>query len=428
MLVELSDQYRGQTFTRQAVALDTRAYALGRDAQDPEFMALAQCEAAYAETTSGVTEGASQRLAEAQQLIAQLQTPSVILQVHCRRAEAELAVRTGNPAAAEQILEGARRLLEEKGQTYRLAYTSVLNDLGGVYNDTARLSEALAMTKLIGATHEKYGRGGTGARVIALQNESVVLSNMGEFRASLTVAEDVRNRRHAIEGDASEPLSMTVNAASLLVRLGRAQDGVDLARAASVRARSVGNSRWLIFALRAACLGYLQLGQMPEAESALQEMTTALGNGATTMDPRNRGLSDTLRGLLELRRGDPATALKSANAALAAIGAEAKGKVLDAHASFKLAASAALALGRSVEAENFAREELHLTEAVARGPDTSADVGEALLLLAKAEIAQGRIAEAQPLLERAARCLTNGLGADHALTREALTLATPNKV
>jgi hypothetical protein len=40
MLVELSDQYRGQTFTRQAVALDNRAYALGRDAQDPELMAL----------------------------------------------------------------------------------------------------------------------------------------------------------------------------------------------------------------------------------------------------------------------------------------------------------------------------------------------------------------------------------------------------
>ncbi|MEO7207695.1 MAG: hypothetical protein ABI356_13570 [Steroidobacteraceae bacterium] len=36
MLVELSDQYRGQDFTRQAVALDTKAYALGRDAQDPE--------------------------------------------------------------------------------------------------------------------------------------------------------------------------------------------------------------------------------------------------------------------------------------------------------------------------------------------------------------------------------------------------------
>jgi eukaryotic-like serine/threonine-protein kinase len=424
MLVELSDQYRGQTFTRQAVALDTRAYALGRDAQDPELMALAQCEAAYAETSAGVTESAAQRLAEAKQLIAQLQTPSVILQVHCRRADAELAVRTGNTAAAEQILGGARRLLEESGETYRLAYTSVLNDLGGVYNDTARLSEALAMAKLIGATHEKYGRGGTGARVIALQNEGAVLFNMGEVRASFTVAEDVRNRRRAIEGDASEPLSMTVNAASLLVRLGRTQEGVDLARSAIVRARSAGNSRWLIFALRTACMGYVDLGQMPEAESALQEMTTALGNGGSTMDPRYRGLSDTLRGHLQLGRGDPAAALNSANAALAAIGAVAKGKELED--SFELASNAALALGRSVDAENFAREELRLAEAVARGPDSSADVGEALLLLAKAEIAQGRTAEAQPLLDRAVRCLTNGLSADHTLTHEALGLATHN--
>jgi serine/threonine protein kinase len=427
MLVELSDQYRGQTFTRQAVALDIRAYALGREAQDPELMALAQCEAAYAESSSGLTESVSQRLAEAKQLIVQLDSPSVVLQVHCSRADAELAIRTGNTAAAEQILKGARRLLEESGQTYRLAYTSVLNDLGGVYNDTARLSEALDMANLIGATHEKYGRGGTGARVIALQNESAVLFNMGEFRASFVVAEDVRNRRFAIEGEAPEPLSMTVNAASLLVRLGKLQEGVDLAHTASVRARSAGNSRWLILALRTACTGYEQLGQLPEAESALQEMTTAMGNGDSTMDPRYRGLSDTLRGLLELRRGDPAAALNSANAALTAIGAEAKGKVLEAHESFDLAANAALALGRSVDAEGFAREELHLSEAVARGPDTSANVGKALLLLAKAEIAQGRAAEAQPLLERAVRCLTNGLGADHTLTREAQALVTHNK-
>jgi serine/threonine protein kinase len=426
MLVELSDQYRGQTFTRQAVALDTRAYALGRAAQDPELMALAQCEAAYAETTAGVTDNASQRLAEARQLIAQLDTPSVVLQVHCRRAGAKLAVRTGNTAAAEQILEGARRLLEESGQTYRLAYTSVLNDLGGVYNESARLSEALAMTKLIGATHEKYGRGGTGARVIALQNESVVLFNMGEFRASFTVAEDVRNRRLAIEGDTSEPLSMTVNTASLLIRLGRSQEGIDLARAAGARARSAGNSRWLILALRAACMGYVQLGQMPEAESALQEVTTALGSGST-LDPRYQGLSDALRGLLELRRGDPAAALQSAIASLAAMAGGANGKHLDEHLSLNLAARAALALGRSADGEHFARRSLGLAEAVARGTDTSADVGEALLLLAEAEMAQGRVAEAQPLLERAARCFTNGLGANHAMTREALALATHDK-
>ncbi len=295
-------------------------------------------------------------------------------------------------------------MLEDSGQTYRLAYTSVLNDLGGVYNDTARLSEALAMAQLIGATHEKYGRGGTGARLMALQNESAVLFNMGEFRASYAVSEDVRARRLAIEGDTSEPLSMTVNAASLLVRLGRSQEGIDLARAASVRARSAGNSRWLIFALRTACMGYVDLGQMPEAESALQEMTSALGNGQSAMDPRYRGLSDTQRGLLELRRGDGAAALNSATAALAAIGAPEKGKGREARASLLLAAGATLALNRSAEAERFAQQALSIAEAAARGPDTSADVGEALLLLAKAEIG-ARPEFGSPARARASRAL-----------------------
>jgi eukaryotic-like serine/threonine-protein kinase len=423
MLVQLSHQYRGQTFTRQAVALDTRAYELGKGAQDPELMALAQCAAADTEASAGIVTNAPQRLAEAKQLIAHLDAPSVALQVDCRRAEAELAVKQGKMAAGEQILEGARRLLEQSGQTYRAAYTSVLSELGGIYNETRRFGQALAMTKLIGATHEQYGRGGTTGRVMALQNEAVVLFNMGEIRGSMGAIEDVRKRRLAIQGDSSEPLSMTGTYADRLIRLGRVQEGLDMARTASTRARSSGNTLWLVFALRTVCIAYIDLGQLPEAESTIQETATALGNGAT-MDQHFLGLLERLRGLLELQHGDPAAALQSANASLAAMAGGVNGKPLDERLSLNLAAGAALALGRSADAEHFAHQALDIAQAVARGPDTSADVGEALLLLAKADMAQGRIAEAQPLLERAARCLTNGLGADHALTREALTLAT----
>jgi serine/threonine-protein kinase len=426
MLVELSDEYRGQTLTRQAVALDARAYTLGRDAQDPELMALAQCEAAYAETTAGVTENASQRLAEAKQLITQLDRPLAVLQVLCRRADAELAVRTGNLAAAEQILQGARRLLEESGQTYRLAYTSVLNDLGGIYNDTRRLAQALAMAELIGATHEKYGRGGTKARLVALQNASVVQFNMGEIKASMVAIEEVRRRFQAIQGDSSEPLSLISTYAERLVRLGRLQEGLDVAGTASAQARSSGNRLWLLFALRTMCTAYIELGRLPEAESTIHETAIAVGNGPA-IDARFLGLLDRLRGLLELQRADSAAALRSANASLAAITAGARTKTLEERTSLTLAARAALASGRSGDGEHFARQLLVTAESVARGPDTSADVGEALLLLAKAEIAQGRAAEAQPLLERAARCLTNGLGADHAMTREALELATQKR-
>ena len=424
MLVELSTQYKGQTATRQAVALDTRAYELGKAAQDPELMAQAQCAAADAEASAGIAATPPQRLEEAKQLIAQLNAPSVALQVDCLRAEAELAVRQGNMSSGEEILTRARRLLETSGQTYRAAYTSVLSDLGGIYNETDRLKDALSMAQLIGATHEKYGRGGTTARLIALQNEAVVRFNMGEIKASMDEIDDVRQRRRTIQGDSSEPLSMTVVYADRLVKLGRLQEGLDLALTARTRARDSGNKLWLNAALRTMCFAYVELGRLPEAESTIQDMATELGEGPAA-GQHFRGVLDLLRGQLALRRGDPSAALQSADAALSAIeSGPNKGRGLDERGSLNLAARAELALGQADAAEKFARRSLATAEATARGPDTSAYVGEALLLLAQAEIAQGRSSEAQPVLERAARCLTNGLGVDHPLTREALTMGT----
>jgi eukaryotic-like serine/threonine-protein kinase len=427
MLIELGTQYKGQTATRQAVALDTQAYDLGKAAQDPELMAQAQCAAADAEASAGIVASPPHRLDEAKQLIAQLDTPSVALQVDCLRAQGELAVRQGNMSSGEEILARARRLLEESGQTYRAAYTSVLNELGGVYNETDRLQDALTMAQLIGATHERYGRGGTTSRLMALQNEAVVRFNMGEVKTSTDEIDEVRQRRRVILGDSSEPLSMTGVYADRLVKLGRLQEGLDLALSVRARARDAGNKLWLNAALRTICLAYVELDRLPEAESTIQEMATELGDGSAT-GQHFRGVLDKLRGAVALKRGDPAAALQSASASLSAIDAGPnKSKGLDERGSLNLAARAALALGKADAAEQFARRSLVTAEATARGPDTSAYVGESLLLLATAEIAQGRASEAQLLLERAVRCLTNGLGADHALTREAAALVAGKK-
>jgi serine/threonine protein kinase len=420
MLVQLSSQYRGQTATKQALALAARAYELGKGVGDFELMALAQCTAAYAEATSGLAAGAAQRVVEARKLMEELSAPPVSLQVDCDRADAQTAHRQGNFKSAEDTLEDARRLLETSKKTYLSAYTSVLSDLGGIYNDTARPQQALAMTQLIGATHEQYGRGGTGARLMAMQNEAAVLVNIGERQAALRTADEVRKRRFAIDGDAPEPLSMTVNYASNLVMLGRQQEGISQARGAFTRAQASGNTYWMLFALVAECLGEIDSAQLPRAEAALEQLAAGIDKGSAS-DSHFAGLVDRLRGQLQLRRGEAEAALQSAEASLTANRETKNGR--DARASLNLAARASLALGQPEDAEKFASQALHLAEAVARGPDSSADVGEALLLVAKANIAEGRAAQAQPLLERAVRCLTNGLGDAHPRTEEAIQLA-----
>jgi tetratricopeptide (TPR) repeat protein len=83
------------------------------------------------------------------------------------------------------------------------------------------------------------------------------------------------------------------------------------------------------------------------------------------------------------------------------------------------AARAALAQGDAAAAQRYADDALAIASKNARGPDSSADVGETLLLMARIRLAARDPVAARSLLARAARCLTNGLGSDAPLAVEA---------
>jgi hypothetical protein len=88
-------------------------------------------------------------------------------------------------------------------------------------------------------------------------------------------------------------------------------------------------------------------------------------------------------------------------------------------ATLRSAARIELAGGSPAAAESYAQAAIELAQTVARDPEQSADVGEALLLLGLAQRAADNLAAARQSFERATVSLTNGLGADHRLTREA---------
>ena len=80
------------------------------------------------------------------------------------------------------------------------------------------------------------------------------------------------------------------------------------------------------------------------------------------------------------------------------------------------AGRAMLALGDVARGESYANNALNISQRTARAQDSSADVGEVLMLLAQLRIAGHRPQEAKPLLERAIQCFGNGLGTDAPLT------------
>jgi hypothetical protein len=86
------------------------------------------------------------------------------------------------------------------------------------------------------------------------------------------------------------------------------------------------------------------------------------------------------------------------------------------------AAHVALAADDYQSAEQYANDAFEVAAGMARDPELSGDVGQMLLLRAKARHALGKRSEAMADLERAIRSLENGVGKQHPDTLEATRL------
>ena len=191
MLVQLAHQYRGIVETRRADELYTRAYEIGQRIGDDELMATAQCSHAYADALSGIDQGTSERIREAERLMQRLDAPSATIRATCLLAGAQLEGSASRPQAAESLLREAMRAIEAEGSEHRPIYVKAITDLGGIYLSDNQPAAALQMAELAGEVHERNGRGDTSARLVSRQNAAISLSAMGETRRG---ARAIRNR------------------------------------------------------------------------------------------------------------------------------------------------------------------------------------------------------------------------------------------
>jgi tetratricopeptide (TPR) repeat protein len=207
----------------------------------------------------------------------------------------------------------------------------------------------------------------------------------------------------------------------ILNRLDRSHEAVERLSAASRELHAAGGR------LRALSAGYhlaraLMLShRYDESLQLLEQVRHTWSENPTANKDRLADLTRTLAEI-ELARGR----LNEANAliddSLEQFGYPSANIALGLTAALTTAARIKLAHRQLTEAESFALATLRISEALAREPDQSADVGEAALVLALLQQAKGDRAAAQAHVDRAVEALANGLGRDHALTREALAL------
>ena len=418
MLLELSRRYSDiQNTSRQRDVLE-RAVAIATSLGDDEMLARAQCAMAQSLVYGNFLEQAKGRLRKGKLAAARVADPSPEMQVDCLRAEADMLRRGPDRQAARPPLERARALLESAGATRGLAYTATLTDLGGLHYLAGEFKEALELNRLVRDALERNGRGGTLAMVITKSNLGQIYYRLGEALQAEAVG------REALREDRSPAYATAVAYAITLIRLGRSTEAERLLAEAKARAQEVGNQYWVANATFQHGRALMQLGRYAESEAEFRAAETnwdldRVGNRDRLADlERSRAELD-----LALGRGVQAHARIAA--LLAAMGFPERRDSPVLPAALRTAARIELSNeGPAALAERYARAAVELAEAVARDPAQSADVGEALLLLGLAQRDGKNTSAARQSLGRALVSLTNGVGAQHRLAREARDTAT----
>ncbi len=172
----------------------------------------------------------------------------------------------------------------------------------------------------------------------------------------------------------------------------------------------LGGEFWLLVAEYHLARSLMLAGRFDEARALLDNVHTAWSANATSNRDR---LADLYRTQAELQwlQGNVAEARASIDKSLAEFGypQAAPRAVPECRAH---GGGADLRKGGQLnEAESFASAALRLSESIARDPRQSADVGEALLVLASVKRARGDQATAAGYARRSVEALSNSLGA-----------------
>jgi serine/threonine-protein kinase len=426
MTLGLGLQFSKRDNTRRAIELYEQAYAIGRRTGDMALMAHARCYRAYEEAHADISETVTEHIAEAERLLREVRDADATLQADCLMAKSRVQQRLGDIQSAEALVHQGLRMLEANGRTDHASYVYLLDELGNIYLTRNQPREVLKIDRLVGDILDRSGRGGTATRLIYRQNEAVSLLSMGEISAALVQLQVINQRLHEIETPGEEPFPYRFNYVTTSLRMAKPAQALQALEGALERARQTTNPHAIRQTLLLTGSTLVELARWDEATTALNEAAKWAADG--TGNENAQAQIESLKARLNLARGDIDAARRHSDASLNLAGYRTKNPRRALARVLLVAAEISLVKGVNVDAERFASDALAISESVARGPDTSADVGEALLRLAQALIAANIGADTEHILERAVRCLTHGLDSTHPLTREASSLLENRRI
>ncbi len=428
MLLTLATERASRREYDKAEQLMHAARLAARDASDIELEAYVECAQSFLQSGNRRRTDALAALQSAQMKLGRLSELRWETEVQCLRAEANIeGMSTDESGAASArtlaLLTQARERMESSSVTHRRDYTAVLSHLAVVHRGRGDIARAFELVQLGGKIHEQNGRGQTRSRMIALNNEAVLLAQMGEFQSAFERLQALEARVARLEPSSRNMVNFSTNYIVAAARMGGAVRTAAWQRLPEVieALRARGDTLQEIDALTA------QLAALLDSEASPTAIDTTVARVNTLLDAPGRDIPPEYHTALlgswvrlDLQRGDASAARARIDHWVHELTRQDDQRLL---AEVMLEASAlSLQLAEFKRAIEESTHAVSLLERLARGTDKSGRVGDALVILAKAHIGAKQESLATRPLERAVRCLVNGYGQNHERTTAARRL------
>ena len=427
-LVDLGSRYSAIGQADKESETLKRAETLARSLRYDEGLVEALCLQVRTELTLGHRERAQVRFVEAQSVLARLHQPRPLLVAAWQLVGADLDSANGHPADAIAHSQQALDLLESTGNGQNMMVIVALTNLSKFHGERGDALKAFEYRRSASTALDRSGRAGTVSKLIVMSNEATSLLNFGEPRRALELFEALLRRFEARGASPANRLFFNVNYGSTLSAMGRYDDALATLEQTTAEARASKNLHAQEAAQFSRARTLVRAGQWPQARQALDEIEAAY---RVDVVKNKRGLQGIALARTEwqLRTGNTATAQRTLDALLQEVGYPAVQTSWALRGALPLAADLALVQHQPARAEAFALAAAEFAAKQARDPAQSADVGRAMVLVARTRQAGGNTDGAVQALQSAMAPLANGYGSEHAAVKEArellATLSSP---
>jgi serine/threonine-protein kinase len=420
LLLPIAGEYFTLGDAEKDFAVMRRASEIAATSGDAQLIADIACNTVNTELRRGHAQQAKEQLKAGLQALQRVARPRLATSIECMRAEADVAHADGDLERAVERLSVALARLERDGQAGSNLYPMVISYLTVLHAERGDLPATFATIKREQRNAEQVGLVDSVAYLGARREEAVVLMKWGEYRDAQAILDDVDSRWRNSSGDVSPPPWLDQTIGMLQLRLGNLDQAHGRLTEAGEHARAQGDIGSAATADFGLAQVMVELGRFDETDrllAAVEAVVPSSSGRYTRVTPA------TVRASALLAQGLTARAAQEIDGEVVRIGPATMKNAVALGAALRVAAHVYGAAGNPQRALHAADEAVAMAERVARDPARSADVGEALLLLARAQRDVGDAIHSETTAQRAATSLASGLGENHALTRAARSMS-----